>query len=151
MNILVVEDEPELASSLVHGLEEEQFHVQHCGDGKAALHKSEAGNFDLILLDVLLPDLNGFQVLEQLRLRNRETMVLMLTARDSLQDIVHGLDSGADDYLTKPFSFLELLSRIRALERRGGCKPKNVLETGDLVLDIGAQRAFRCGLPLPNH
>ena len=148
VNILVVEDEPELASALVRGLEEEEFCIQLCGGGKAALQKSEAGNFDLILLDVMLPDLSGFEVVEQLRLRSRETLVLMLTARDSLADVVRGLDSGADDYLTKPFSFLELLSRVRALEPRSGSKPKNVLEAGDLVLDVAAQRAFRKGVPL---
>jgi DNA-binding response OmpR family regulator len=148
VNILVVEDEPELASALVRGLEEEQFCVQLCGEGKAALQKSKVGNVDLILLDVMLPDLNGFEVVEQLRLRSPETLVLMLTARDSLADVVRGLDAGADDYLTKPFSFLELLSRVRALERRCGSKPKNVLEAGDLVLDVAAQRAFRCGVPL---
>jgi DNA-binding response OmpR family regulator len=148
MNILVVEDEPELASALVRGLEEEQFCVQLCGEGKAALRRSETGNFDLIVLDVMLPDLNGFAVVEELRLRSRETLVLMLTARDSLADVVRGLDAGADDYLTKPFSFLELLSRVRALERRSGSKPKNVLEAGELVLDIAAQRAFRGGVPL---
>jgi DNA-binding response OmpR family regulator len=148
MNILVVEDEPELASALVCGLEEEQFHVQLCGEGKVALQKSDEGYFDLILLDVMLPDLNGFEVVEQLRMRHRETLVLMLTARDSLTDVVRGLDSGADDYLTKPFSFRELLSRIRALERRGGSKPKNVIEAGELVLDVTAQRAFRGGRPL---
>jgi DNA-binding response OmpR family regulator len=148
VNILVVEDEPELASALVSGLEEEQFCVQLCCEGKAALQKSEVGNFDLILLDVMLPDLSGFDVVEQLRLRSRETLVLMLTARDSLADVVRGLDAGADDYLTKPFSFLELLSRVRALERRSGSKPKNVLEAGDLVLDVAAQRAFRRGIPL---
>jgi DNA-binding response OmpR family regulator len=148
VNILVVEDEPELASALVRGLEEEQFCVQLCGAGKAALQKSEVGNFDLILLDVMLPDLSGFEVVEQLRLHSRETLVLMLTARDSLADVVRGLDAGADDYLTKPFSFLELLSRVRALERRSGSKPKNVLEAGELVLDVAAQRAFRSGVPL---
>jgi DNA-binding response OmpR family regulator len=97
VNILVVEDEPELASALVRGLEEEQFSVQVCGEGKAALQKSEGGNFDLVLLDVMLPDLNGFDLVEQLRLRNRETLVLMLTARDSLADVVRGLDAGAGD------------------------------------------------------
>jgi len=148
VNILVVEGEPELACALARGLEEEQFRVQVCGDGRAALQRSEAGNFDLILLDVMLPDLSGFDVVAQMRMRSRETLVLMLTARDSLADVVRGLDSGADDYLTKPFSFLELLSRVRALERRSGSKPKNVLEAGDLVLDVAAQRAFRRGLPL---
>jgi DNA-binding response OmpR family regulator len=144
----VVEDEPELASALVRGLEEEQFSVQLCAEGKVALQRSESSTFDLILLDVMLPDLNGFDVVAQLRLCNHGTLVLMLTARDSLADIVRGLDSGADDYLTKPFSFLELLSRVRALERRSGSKPKHVLEAGDLVLDIAAQRAFRAGIPL---
>jgi DNA-binding response OmpR family regulator len=148
VNILVVEDEAELASALVSGLEEEEFRVQVCGNGKAALQRAETGNFDLILLDVMLPDVSGFQVVEQMRLRSRETLVLMLTARDSLADVVRGLDSGADDYLTKPFSFLELLSRVRALERRGGVKPRQVLEAGELVLDVAAQRAFRAGVPL---
>ena len=122
--------------------------MQVCGNGKAALQRAETGNFDLILLDVMLPDVSGFQVVEQMRLRSRETLVLMLTARDSLADVVRGLDSGADDYLTKPFSFLELLSRVRALERRGGVKPRQVLEAGELVLDVAAQRAFRAGVPL---
>lgn len=149
MNILVVEDDPGLASVLVRGLQEERFSVQLCMDGKGALQKSEESNFDLVLLDVMLPDISGFEVVEHLRQRSRETPVLMLTARDALADIVRGLDSGADDYLTKPFSFLELLSRIRALERRSGTKPKNVLEAGDLVLDVGAQRAYRKGQPLP--
>ncbi|HWO32853.1 MAG TPA: response regulator transcription factor [Candidatus Acidoferrum sp.] len=148
MNILVVEDEAELASALVRGLEEEEFRVQLCGNGKAALQRAEAGNFDLILLDVMLPDLSGFQVVEQMRLRSRETLVLMLTARDSLADVVRGLDCGADDYLTKPFSFIELLSRVRALGRRCGVKPRHVLEAGELVLDVAAQRAFRAGVPL---
>jgi DNA-binding response OmpR family regulator len=148
MNILVVEDESELASALVCGLEEEEFRVQLCGEGKAALQRCEEAYFDLILLDVMLPDLNGFEVVEELRMRSRETLVLMLTARDSLSDVVRGLDSGADDYLTKPFSFRELLSRIRALERRAGSKPKNVIEAGELLLDVAAQRAFRGGRPL---
>ena len=148
MNILVVEDETELASALVCGLEEEEYCVQLCGEGKAALQRFEEAYFDLILLDVMLPDLNGFEVVEQLRMRSRETLVLMLTARDSLTDVVRGLDSGADDYLTKPFSFRELLSRIRALERRAGSKPRNVIEAGELLLDVAAQRAFRGGRPL---
>lgn len=148
MNILVVEDEPNLATALVRGLEEEQFQVQLCVEGKAALQRSEENNFDLILLDVMLPDLSGFAVVKQLRQRSRDTPVLMLTARDSLADIVRGLDSGADDYMTKPFSFLELLSRIRALERRRGIRIQNVLEAGDLILDVAAQRVFRGGQAL---
>ena len=145
MDILVVEDEPELASALARGLEEEQFRVEVCAHGTAALRKFEQAEFDLVLLDVMLPDISGFDVVDKMRRNRHETPVIMLTARDALSDIVRGLDTGADDYLTKPFSFLELLSRIRAIERRVGQKPRNVLVAGDLVLDIFAQRAFLHG------
>lgn len=145
MNILVVEDEPEMALTLVRGLQEESLVVQLAQDGKCALRLSEDYLFDLILLDVMLPDLSGFEIVQQLRQRSQETPVLMLTARDALPDVVRGLDSGADDYLTKPFSFAELLARIRALGRRNGSAPKNVLEVHDLVLDVASQRTFRNG------
>lgn len=144
MNILIVEDEPEMASVLARGLEEEDFRVEVCTNGRDGLRKAAACDFDVILLDVMLPDLNGFDVVSQLRERS-ETPVLMLTARDALSDVVRGLDSGADDYLTKPFSFRELLSRIRAIGRRSGSKPKNVITIGELILDVAAQRAFRRG------
>jgi DNA-binding response OmpR family regulator len=147
MNILIVEDEPEMASVLARGLEEESFRVEVCSNGLDGLEKAATKNFDVILLDVMLPDLDGFGVVSQLRERS-ETPVLMLTARDALSDVVRGLDSGADDYLTKPFSFRELLSRIRAIGRRSGSKPKNVIAIGDLVLDVAAQRAFQRGRPL---
>lgn len=145
MNILVVEDEPEMASTLVRGLQEEFLEVQLAHDGRRALQLSQDNSFDLILLDVMLPDLSGFDVVRQLRQRSQDTPVLMLTARDSLPDIVLGLDSGADDYLTKPFSFTELLARIRALGRRGGTRAKHVLEVHDLVLDVSSSRTFRGG------
>jgi DNA-binding response OmpR family regulator len=148
MNILIVEDEPEMASALVRGLQEELLDVQLAQDGRGALQLSEDCSFDLILLDVMLPDRSGFEVVQQLRQRNQDTPVLMLTARDSLPDIVRGLDSGADDYLTKPFSFTELLARIRALGRRGAVAAKHVLELHDLVLDVSSQRTFRNGQPI---
>jgi DNA-binding response OmpR family regulator len=148
MNILVVEDEPEMASALVRGLQEELLDVQLAYDGRRALQLSQDNSFDLIVLDVMLPDLSGFDVVQRLRERSQETPVLMLTARDALPDIVHGLDSGADDYLTKPFSFSELLARIRALGRRGAAGPKNVLELHNLILDVSSRRTFRNGQPI---
>jgi DNA-binding response OmpR family regulator len=148
VKILIVEDEPAMASVLSHGLEEEEFEVEVCASGLDGLRKACVQDFDVILLDVMLPDLDGFSVVAQLRERS-ETPVLMLTARDALSDVVRGLDNGADDYLTKPFSFRELLSRIRAIGRRSGNKPKNVITIGELVLDVVAQRAYRKGQALP--
>ena len=145
MNILVVEDDVLLADVLVHGLREESHKVDLAGDGRVALRLTGATAFDLILLDVMLPGISGLEVTKQLRLRGNSVPVLMLTARDALSDIVTGLDAGADDYLTKPFSFTELLARIRALQRRTAARPKNVVEFEDLVLDINSFRAFRGG------
>jgi DNA-binding response OmpR family regulator len=145
MNILVVEDDREMADVLVRGLREEAHDVKIARDGNTALRLSDDSSFDLILLDVMLPGLNGLEVAKRLRMRGEHVPVLMLTARDALQDVVIGLDAGADDYLTKPFSFLELLARIRALGRRNVGAPKNVLEVEDLVLDVSSYRAFRKG------
>ena len=145
MHILVVEDEPEMAGLLTRGLEEESYQVSIARDGRAALELSSAQAFDVILLDVMLPKVDGLEVARQLRSREGETPVLMLTARDALGDIVKGLDAGADDYLTKPFSFVELLARMRALVRRQQFRRKNVLEVHDLVLDLTSHRSFRAG------
>jgi len=145
MHVLIVEDEPEMAKLLSRGLQEEQFEVSLAHDGQAALELSSGRPFDVILLDVMLPKMNGLEVARQLRGREQETPVLMLTARDSLHDIVKGLNAGADDYLTKPFSFLELLARIRALARRNDFRRRNVLEVQDLVLDVSTLRTFRKG------
>jgi DNA-binding response OmpR family regulator len=145
MHILVVEDEPEMASLLTRGLEEESCEVSVARDGRAALELSSTRAFDVILLDVMLPKIDGLEVARQLRGREVETPVLMLTARDALGDIVKGLDAGADDYLTKPFSFVELLARMRALVRRQQYRRKNVLEVEDLVLDLTSHRSFRAG------
>ena len=148
MHILIVEDEPEMAELLSRGLREESYCVRVARDGRTALELSAAEAFDLILLDVMLPQMDGMQVARQLRRRESETPVLMLTARDSLPDIVKGLDAGADDYLTKPFSFTELLARMRALVRRSQFRRKNVLEVEDLVLDLTSHRSFRAGREL---
>jgi DNA-binding response OmpR family regulator len=145
MHILIVEDEAEMAGLLSRGLLEESYEVSVARDGRTALELSAANTFDVILLDVMLPQMDGLQVAKQLRCRETETPVLMLTARDSLPDIVGGLDAGADDYLTKPFSFVELLARMRALVRRNQFRRKNVLEVQDLVLDLTTRRTFRGG------
>jgi DNA-binding response OmpR family regulator len=145
MHILIVEDEPEMAGLLTRGLEEEACQVSVARDGQAALELSASQAFDVILLDAMLPKMDGLEVARELRGREEETPVLMLTARDALGDIVKGLDAGADDYLTKPFSFVELLARMRALVRRQQFRRKNVLEVDDLVLDLTSRRSFRAG------
>ena len=145
MNILVVEDDPHMAQLLAQGLREESHEVDIARDGRAALALSDQNSFDVILLDVMLPGLDGIEVARRLRLREKNVPVLMLTARDALSDVVKGLDSGADDYLTKPFSFAELLARVRALGRRSISKPRNVLEVDGLVLDVSTFRAFLNG------
>ena len=145
MNILVVEDDAEMARLLVQGLEEESHDVDLARDGQTALTLSKSNSFDLILLDIMLPGIDGYEVAKRLRCRKEDVPVLMLTARDALPDIVKGLDAGADDYLTKPFSFQELLARIRALGRRSTPKARSVLEFSDLVLDTTAFRTFRAG------
>jgi DNA-binding response OmpR family regulator len=145
MNILVVEDDAAMANLLAHGLREEAHEVDVALDGKTALRLTSDTPFDLILLDVMLSGIDGLEIARQLRLRCNPVPVLMLTARDALPDIVAGLDAGADDYLTKPFSFVELLARVRALERRTTTRTKLVLELEDLVLDVSLYRAFRGG------
>lgn len=148
MNILVVEDEPQMADLLARGLREETYEVSVAKDGGAALRLATETDFDLVLLDVMLPGTDGFQVARELRRLQVQAPVLMLTARDSVPDVVRGLDSGADDYVTKPFSFVELLARVRALARRGASRRKNVLEIEDIVLDTISRRAFRGGTEL---
>jgi two-component system, OmpR family, copper resistance phosphate regulon response regulator CusR len=148
LRLLVVEDEANIADYLIRGLREEGFIVEHAADGVIAGHALRAGGWDLILLDWWLPGLDGLSLLRQFRERDRQTPVLFLTARDQVQNRVLGLDSGADDYLCKPFDFDELMARIRALIRRRDGSAAALLSHGDVVVDVGAQRAERAGKPL---
>src|SRR5262245_11988170 len=134
-----------MARVLKQGLEEEAYKVDLARDGATALALSKSTSFDVVLLDVMLPGVDGLEVARQLRSRRDDVGVLMLTARDSLADVIKGLDAGSDDYLTKPFSFQELLARLRAVGRRSAPKPKNVLEFRDLVLETSTFRAYRDG------
>jgi DNA-binding response OmpR family regulator len=143
MKILVVEDEKGMAQVLRRGLEEESHVVSLAYDGLSAVSLARNAPFDMVLLDVMLPGLNGLQVARQLRETRENIPILMLTARDSVPDIVKGLDTGADDYLTKPFSFAILLARIRALERRVAEPRSRTLRVSDLALDIVQRRVFR--------
>ena len=143
MKILIVEDERRMAQVLRKALSEEGHAAHVASDGHAALELAQGEKFDLILLDVMLPGINGIEVAGRLREARQQTPILMLTARDTVPDVVKGLNAGADDYLTKPFSFAVLFARIRAIERRAAEKPKLVLRVGDLVLDVAERRAFR--------
>jgi DNA-binding response OmpR family regulator len=135
MRILVVEDDRKVAGFIEQGLREEGYAVDIAADGDAATMSAHVYDYDIILLDVVLPKKNGFQVATELRREGRKTPILMLTSRDAVEDVVRGLDAGADDYLAKPFQFDELLARIRALVRRGGADRLEVLQYGALALD----------------
>jgi two-component system OmpR family response regulator len=148
LRVLVVEDEAKMAGLLKRGLEEEGYAVDMAGDGKEALWLATENPYDAVVLDVMLPDLDGFEICRRLRETGRWSPVLMLTARDGVADRVSGLDAGADDYLTKPFSFAELLARLRALVRRGAAERPPVLRVGDLTLDPATRRVGRGGAPI---
>ncbi len=143
MRVLVVEDDVKMASLLRRGLLEEGLSADVARTGDDALWMAEATEYDAIVLDVMLPGLDGFEVCRRLRESGRWSPVLMLTARDAVEDRVAGLDAGADDYLTKPFSFAELLARLRALARRPALERPTVLEAGDLRLDPATRQAWR--------
>jgi two-component system OmpR family response regulator len=143
MRVLVIEDEPKLAGLLARGLREEGHATDVAGRGEDALWMAQARPYDAIVLDVMLPGLDGFSVCRQLRAAEVWTPVLFLTARDAVDDRVGGLDAGGDDYLVKPFSFSELLARLRAVARRGPVARPTVLELGTLRLDPAAHRAWR--------
>ena len=143
MRILVVEDEAKMAELLRQGLGEEGHAVTVAQEGPGGLSIAEAGDFDLIILDVMLPGMSGFEIARRLRAKRNATPILMLTARDSASDIVQGLDLGADDYLTKPFSFEVLFARVRAVARRGPIPQPVLLEAGGLTLNQGTREVWR--------
>jgi two-component system copper resistance phosphate regulon response regulator CusR/two-component system response regulator MprA len=149
MTILIVEDDRKLAHQLQKGLNEEGHPTSLVFDGKKGLEIATTMEFDVLVLDVMLPGLDGFTLVRRLRQAGVVTPVLMLTARDSDEDIVTGLDAGADDYLTKPFSFRVLLARLRALGRRSQAEPRMRLQVGDLVLDPATHRVQRGAALLP--
>ena len=147
MRILVVEDEEKVARFIQKGLEAEKYQVTVVYDGKKGEAEVRSGGYDLLILDVLLPGKNGFEVLGSLRKEKNETPILMLTARSTTEDIVQGLELGADDYLTKPFAFDELLARVRSLLRRKA-QSSTVLVLADLKLDTVTHKATRNGVPI---
>ncbi len=147
MKILIVEDEPKTGEYLRQGLNEAGFVADLAANGSDGLHLALHGEYDLVILDVMLPELDGWQVLASLRRRGLDMPVLFLTARDQVEDRVKGLELGADDYLVKPFSFAELLARVRTILRRGrgGGVDSNTLRTADLELDLLRRRVTRGG------
>lgn len=148
MRFLVVDDERKVASFIRQGLEEEGHAVDVASDGEQASLLAHVNDYDAILLDIMLPKKNGFQVAAELRREGRTTPILMLTSRDATEDVVRGLDAGADDYLAKPFHFEELLARLRALTRRGGTGRLEELRCGPLTLDRPKHRAVVDGTRL---
>ena len=143
MRILTVEDEKKVAAFIKKGLEEETYAVDIATDGEEGLYLGEQNQYDLIILDLMLPKINGLDILSSLRSQNIETPILLLTAKDSVEDKVEGLNQGADDYLTKPFAFSELLARIRVLLRRGKAESKTTLEISDLTLNLVSHKVSR--------
>lgn len=148
MKILVVEDYGPLLKSLTRGLCEEGYAVDASSDGEDGLLFAQTGEYDVIILDIMLPGLDGLEILKRLRAENNPAQVLVLTARDTVPDRVKGLDLGADDYLVKPFEFSELLARVRALVRRKYDQKNPTIHTGDLEIDTTARRALYSGVPL---
>jgi two-component system, OmpR family, copper resistance phosphate regulon response regulator CusR len=145
IRILVIEDEPPIADFLVRGLREEGFTVEHAAEGASAWHALQTSSWDVVLLDWWLPAIDGLTLLRRYRQAGHTTPVLFLTARDAISDRVRGLDSGADDYLCKPFAFEELLARVRALARRPERGRDTVLSYADVRVDLATQRAERAG------
>ena len=148
MRVLVVEDEVKMARAIRRGLEQEGYAVDTATDGSEGWFQASENPYDAIVLDVMLPGLDGFEVCRRLRAAGRWAPVLMLTARDAVADRIGGLDAGADDYLVKPFAFGELLARLRALLRRGAAERPVVLTCGDVVLDPAGHTVTRAGQPV---
>ena len=148
MNLLIVEDEKRMVTLLRKGLEEEGHTVVCAGDGIEGLELARSQDFDVIVLDVMMPKLDGYGLAERLRAEKIASPILMLTAKDAVEDIVHGLDLGADDYLTKPFSFQEFLARLRAIKRRKFSPQATTLQVGDLSLNSATREVARSGTPI---
>jgi two-component system copper resistance phosphate regulon response regulator CusR len=148
VRILLVEDEARLARAIKRGLREAAYAVDVAADGEDALYQASINDYDAVILDVMIPKRDGFEVCRELRAQGQRVPVLMLTARDAVEDRIEGLDTGADDYLTKPFEFGELLARLRALLRRGTELRPAVIKVADLEIDTRGQRARRDGHPI---
>ncbi len=145
MHILIIEDEAKTAAYLHKGLTEQGFVVDLAYDGQNGLFMAQQGNYDLIILDIMLPKLDGWRVIQQFRLSDRKVPVIFLSARDTIEDRVKGLEQGADDYLVKPFAFSELLARIRSLLRRGHVQQAETLNIVDLEIDYLKHKVARAG------
>jgi DNA-binding response OmpR family regulator len=145
MRILLIEDEPDIAAVIKLGLEQNHYRVDIEADGRSGLRAAESRLYALILLDVMLPGIDGFRICERLREQGVSTPILMLTARDAVPDRVHGLGVGADDYLPKPFDFAELLARVEALMRRDRLYKSRTIRVADLVIDTGKRSVLRAG------
>ena len=145
MRILLVEDEKKIAAFIERGLTEQHYTVDVAQDGNEGLYLAEVNPYDLVILDIMLPGKDGFAVCRELRKQKNEVPILMLTARDDVRDKIYGLDSGADDYLTKPFAFGEFLARVRVLLRRNRAVKTTVLKVGDLELDQLSHDVTRAG------
>jgi DNA-binding response OmpR family regulator len=143
MRILIVEDEKKMAAVLKKGLEADNHRVSLAFDGHSGLELASTTEFDVVVLDLMLPGIDGFEIARRLRRSDNHTPILMLTARDAASDIVKGLDTGADDYLTKPFSFEVFLARLRSVARRGSAPRRTVLQVGDLVLNPAGHQVTR--------
>jgi DNA-binding response OmpR family regulator len=148
MRVLVVEDERRMAAALQRGLQAEGFAVDLAHDGEDGLHLARQGEYDVVVLDIMLPKLSGYNVCKQLRAEENWVPILMLSAKDGEYDLADGLDLGADDYLTKPFSYVVLVARLRALLRRGANRRPAVLRAGDLSLDPARRRVVRGETPV---
>ena len=145
MRILIVEDELKTAAYLRRGMTESGYVVDVAHDGEDGLHLAVTGDYDLIILDVMLPERSGWSIITELRRQGKETPTLFLTARDAVEDRIKGLELGADDYLVKPFSFSELLARVRTILRRGPLRQPEVIEVADLRVDLLRHKASRGG------
>jgi len=147
MRILVVEDEPDLLDSLLQALREDGYAADGAPDGEEGLYKAENYEYDAIVLDIMLPGIDGWELLRRLR-KTKKTPVLMLTARDAVRDRVRGLDTGADDYVVKPFDVSELLARVRALIRRAASQAESTIQIGEVVIDTAARTVSHRGAPV---